>query len=123
MNSNLSRKEKKLNLLEEEKIGNGLFILAAGLNIFGINVEQNEIQNNTSSVKSKSIYIVVLIIAFFVYKDIFRRDLIEYNDTLYNNEPIFSNTIKLIGNSFFVIGIILFVIAELTDNSSFPPEI
>ena len=42
---------------------------------------------------------------------------------LYNNEPIFSNTIKLIGNSFFVIGIILFVIAELTDNSSFPPEI
>ena len=123
MNSNLTKKEEKLKLLEEEKLGNGLFILAAGLNIFGINVEQNEIINNESSIKSKTIYIIVLIIAFFIYKDIFRRDIDEYNDVLNSGMPTFSNRIKLLGNAFFVIGIILFIISELTEQTSFPPEI
>jgi len=123
MNSNIITKNEKLCTLKEEKLGNALFGLAAGLNILGIEVEENEIINNKDNIGSKIIYLVVLLIAFKVYKDIFKRDIKEYNHAIANNEPLFSPQIKLIGNVFFVIGIILFIIAEITERTSFPPEI
>lgn len=123
MNKNIITKNKKIEYLNEEKNSNLLFAFAAILNIFGIQTEQNELTNNNDSFKSKTIYLIVLFIAFYIYKDIFKRDIIEYNHAINNSEPLFSYSIKLIGNIFFIIGIILFIISEITQASSFPPEI
>ena len=94
-----------------------IFIIISILNIIGNSDEINYLKTNDISYQQESNYIfkITLIITFVIYIYFFNRNYKTYENANINEKKLYS--IKLLGSSFLIAGIICLIYFQFNQNS------